>query len=205
MAQYRKPRAAANVNPMMPPAGRAAQAKVEGLSVGSRYACSRCGIYYAVGPGDKAECPLCALEKNYSILEMKLQEAVEKARGLDRTVASLQSQVDYVNAMRQSMSLIDTRDRTFLKSFLYRYRADRGIALIAMHPPGTRTRDARKPRTAFRVEERNVGEDGELHICSSVGGLALVGYFHEASCELGQKQALTYLLRAVSLEMSEGK
>lgn len=187
------------------PAGRAAQAKVDERSFGSHYSCSRCHIYYAVARGDKAECPLCKLEKSHNLLGMKYQESRIEVNGLQHQVDALQAQVDYVNAMRQSLSVIDNRDLTFLKSFLYRYRADRGIALISMHPPGTKPRDLKKPKTAFRVEERNIGEDGELHICSSVGGLALVGYFHEASCELGQKQALTYLLRAISLEMSEGK
>jgi len=197
------PRAAA---PMRRTQTFAAQAKTKGghTAVSKQYRCSKCAITYDVAEGDRAHCPMCEVEKQLKTTQLYLQEALEKVDGLQRQLSAMGAQVDHVSAIRQALDIISSEDLAWLKGVMYRYRVDKSLTLMSMHlePRISRKASDRKIHNAFALVER--GRDNDTYQPASPGGIAIVGYYQEITRELGQKQAMAYLLRALSMVLTGG-
>jgi hypothetical protein len=190
--------------------GPAMQAPMQGggiPGVAQKYACSRCAISYTVREGDRVECPLCLKERELSRLRLAIEDLHTRLYNSESKVALLSVQIDHIAAIREALEITGSEDLTFLKSVMYRYREDRSIGMLAM-AQAVRTKDGklkvtkRQKRTVLVVTQE--GKDNEEYLCTSAGGVAIVGYYHEITNELGSKQAMGYLLRALSLHLPGG-
>lgn len=113
------------------------------------------------------------------------------------TAAAMQTAVDVQVAMRRALTVADTNDLAFLKSVLYRFRDDRtSIRLAVLRRPGKCAKVS-----GFHALPKT-GEP-EIHECTSVGGVALAGYFDEAARARGSADAMTTLIRALNQCLSE--
>ena len=170
---------------------------------GKRKACAKCSITYMVWEGYRSDCPLCRSEKQNAVLNIALQDANEKLRNVQRSVGVLKAQVDHVHAIKDALEIIGPDDLGFLKGVLYCYREDRSISMLAMSDAtGSIRRRSSAPRTRFVVTQQ--GRDNETHVCTSAGGMAIVGYYDELIREVGAAQAMAYLLRALSQTLVGG-
>lgn len=183
----------------MPAQARTAEQQSD---LGVQYACSKCAISYHVQRGQKAQCPLCVSERRNFELQAAMNGQRNELERLHDEVTRLQVAVDLIAAMRDALSTIGVDDLTFLKSVLYRYRAEKGsIQLRATHGQGLRRVRQQRGGTdqpavnGYLVETRN-GEP-EAHLCSSIGGVAIASYYQEAVRTSGAPQALATLMRAL--------
>ena len=177
-------------------------------TLASMYMCSRCAIRYTVAKGAQAKCPLCEAEKRLTQANISLGRLSEENAGLKRKVEALGSLMDHVTAIREAMQLVEGEDMVFLKQVMYLYRDDRSYVLTALNgniATDKRGRIAKKQpvRNAFLLTRG--GRDPQEHTFTSIGGVAIVGYFDEMTREIGEKQAMSYLLRAISLYLSKAE
>jgi hypothetical protein len=193
-----------------PPPGLAIQGKINRVTddLSDRYLCSRCAIRYEVGRGQKAHCPLCAAERLNEELARQIDRLVDDNANMSRKLEAIAVQMDHITAIREAMSLVEGEDLVFLKQVMYLYRDDRSYSLTAQNgriQHDNRGRIARKQpiRNALLLSKR--GRESEEHLFTSIGGVAIVGYFDEMTREVGEKQAMVYLLRAVSLYLSKAE
>lgn len=184
---------------VMPAQARMRSGSVEGVS--AKYRCSKCMIDYDVITGDKASCPMCALEKENKRLYLKLEEAGQQIYGLEQRMAQLASHVDHVVAIREALAIVGSEDMAWLKGVLYRYREDRSLTLLVMTSRNA-ARAKSRMHDIFVLTER--GKDNEEYRPTSPGGVAILGYYDEITRELGSKQAMSYLLRAMSQTLTGG-
>jgi hypothetical protein len=193
-----------------PPPGMAIQGKVNRVSddLSDRYLCSRCAIRYEVSRGAQAHCPLCAAERQLEDLMRQVDRLTDENIGLSRKLEAVAVQMDHITAIREAMPLVTGDDMVFLKQVMYLYRDDRSYSLTALNG---RIATDRRGRVAKKQPVRNAlllsrgGREPEEHLFSSIGGVAIVGYFDEMTREVGEKQAMVYLLRAVSLYLSKAE
>ena len=175
--------------------------------ISSMYMCSRCAIRYEVPRGDKAKCPLCEAVKRLEAVETRAADLVEENRNLKQKLNSLASLTDHVVAIREAMLLVEGEDLVFLKQFMYLYRDDRSYTLSAL--VNTPRLNARGNRAKNQVRNELIltrgGRDPQRHVFTSIGGVAIVGYFDEMTREVGEKQAMAYLLRSLSLYLSKAE
>lgn len=193
-----------------PPPGMAIQGKVNRVSdeLSSLYLCSRCAIRYEVMRGGQAHCPLCAAERSVEDLMRQVDRLTDENVGLSRKLEVIAVQMDHITAIREAMGLVEGDDLVFLKQVMYLYRDDRSYSLSALNgriATDKRGRIAKKQpiRNALLLSKR--GRNPEEHVFTSIGGVAIVGYFDEMTREVGEKQAMVYLLRAVSLYLSKAE
>jgi len=105
--------------------------------------------------------------------QSQLEEANSKIRYLESELKRLRAETDSGTDMRQTIELMDDRDRTFLKTAIYRYRQDKTIGLTVLHA-GEKTPNGLMVRSAHAVVE--------THQFSSVGGVAFA-YAFELTCK----------------------
>lgn len=162
-----------------------------------KYSCSECQIFYYMPDGAKARCPLCEERQVVKGMRDAVFQMTNANHELQNELERLKVQVDTLTAMKTSLDLISMEDLTFIKSVVYRWQANRGhVAIKPTHgiPSGRGKRRASKV-DGFVALFRD-GE-AEVHICNSVGGLALAGYLEEAVALGGQIKAMEVLARAV--------
>jgi hypothetical protein len=181
--------------------GRPIQARTatqDANSVATRFACSFCQITYYVPLGLKAQCPLCEAERRVKELQAALMVLKNQLEQSENSAARLRTTVDITVAMRDALDITNAKDLTFLKSVLYRYRADRSaIGLRVTHGSAQGTgRRQHAPANGFLALPR--GGEPEAHLCSSAGGVAIAGYFEEAARTSGLPYAMTTIMRAVN-------
>lgn len=181
-----------------------ARLKEGATSVSHQYRCSACAITYDVPTGAKAECPMCALEKQAKGLKVELDKALETIRGMEVRLGALGAQVDQVAAMRDAVAVIGQEDLVWLKAVLYRYREDRSIYLLAVSEQGTRAARGPFQRNTFALVVGR-GRDNETCRMVSAGGVAILGYYDGLTREVGTNQAMSYLLRALSPALVPGE
>ena len=190
---------------VMPMQGRTKEQPVPDIAV--QFMCSLCGIRYTVPKGDHPICPLCDANKQIQQLRAALRQSSETAANTQEQVQRLKVELDDVEAIREAISVTGIEDLTFLKSALYRYRADPTISLQALQPSGNRSKKAQANR--FVLEKRSGGYDTddqiyEGYVCTSIGGLAIANYFRNITRQQGAKTAMLRLTRAFSQELIGG-
>jgi hypothetical protein len=174
----------------------------DAASVATRFACSGCQITYYVPLGKKAQCPLCAAERRVEELQAALMVLKNQLEATENSASRLRSTVDITFAMREALDVTNDEDLTFLKSVLYRFRADKSsIGLRVTHgsagaSPSNGRRQQVAPPNGFLALPR--GGEPEAHLCSSVGGVAIAGYFEEAVRASGAPSAMVTIMRAVN-------
>lgn len=172
----------------------------DGLGVADRYACSSCRITYQVAQGERARCPLCDMKRRY----LELQNASTMLRNQlelsEESRNALGVVADVVVAMQRAMDLVDLDDMTFLKSVLYRFRQD--STDISLGVLRAKAENGRSRVIGFLAHPRY--GDPEPRACTSVGGVALAGYYDEVSRSTGSVAALSTLIRAMNQVLATG-
>lgn len=168
--------------------------------IASKYTCATCRVTYELPRRQKAQCPLCKAEAEVDQLRQALLEARNLLERQTNELNRLRPQVDLVTAMRQALELIETDDRTFMKSVLYRHRAGESISLqvLTTQKRGKRGRVRAVPN-GFQAVSRS---GTEAHICTSLGGLAMAGYVKESLATLGPVTTMQHVLRAMSDQLA---
>lgn len=185
-------------NPIaMPVQGRTADQDSPGRT---RYACSKCDITYYVKSGPKPKCPVCEAQRR--ILELRntmaaMRNQIEQLEGVNRRMAA---SLDLVTAMRDAVPLIGPDDLIFLKSVLYRYRAEASSIHLRITHGAAKRKSGRPPANGFLAVLR--GGDPEAHTCTSIGGVAIAGYYEEALRASGVPTAMATIMRALNRTLS---
>lgn len=161
-----------------------------------KYSCTRHYIDYDVPDGYRRQCPMCALELRLSSTQQELKESVNQLALLKEQNTRLQQQVDVVNAIRSALDVIDDNDLNFLKEVLYQWKIDRSISLKVTHGPKKRGKRQLPPPNGFIAMPRGVDPWG--HGCTSIGGMAIAGYYEEALNTVGSAKAMALMVRALS-------
>lgn len=171
----------------------------------SMYMCSRCAIRYEVPKGDKAKCPMCEVERQLDEVRIRAEEVHRENVLLKQKLKSQTMLTDQVAAIREAMLLVEGDDLVFLKQFMYLYRDDRTYTLSAL--VSSPRLNSRGNRAKHQVRNELIlsrgGRDPQRHVFTSIGGVAIVGYFDEMTREVGEKQAMAYLLRSLSLYLAK--
>lgn len=192
-----------------PPATFAIQGKASARdALSTQYMCSRCAIRYEVTEGEKAHCPLCEAEKRLVEAYLLAEQLRDENTNLRKKLDSLTTWVDHVHAIRDAMDLVGPEDMVFLKQVMYLYRDDRSYQLTALAKVTTDKNGRITKRQPMRNElmlTKPGQRQGERHQFTSIGGVAVVGYFDEMTRQMGEKQAMVYLLRAVSLYLTKAE
>lgn len=177
---------------------RALQVKTEEQDVSfvKRMACSRCQISYYDTSG--VGCPLCDAEQTVERLRESLTVLKNRLDISETQSAQAMRQLDLVTSMKNALDITDGSDLTFLKSVLYRWRANKGSVNVRVThgKPTGRKKQRVAPPNGFLVQVR--GGDIETHQCMSVGGTALAGYVDEAIRTGGQDMAMRQLIKALN-------
>lgn len=175
--------------------------------IAHQYSCSICLITYPVPMGKKAKCPLCDERARVRQLQQDLMILTRQIETSENANAKLRTSVDSVSAMKDALTVADERDLTFLKALLYQFRADKsGVVLRPTHgkarPSTAHNGKQVAPANGFLLK---VGDcEWEAHACTSVGGIAIAGYFEEALRSAGYATAMTILMRAVGPHLTGG-
>lgn len=181
---------------------RPVQAKTakQDVAFNDRVACSKCQISYYVPLGYKPICPLCDAEKRITELRRALYQAEQHAIKAEAQAHQVQTHVDIVLAIRDALEIMSVDDLAFLKSVLYRYRERKaGVQLKLIH--GVPSHGRKKPPINGFLAVYQDGEP-EAHECTSMGGLAVAGYYQEALQLAGSAKAMEHLHRALSTQMA---
>ena len=180
--------------------GRTADQDV--AAVATKYACSVCQITYYVPIKQKAHCPLCDAARRVTELQAAMTVVRNQLALREAEFVRLQTTVDLTQAMRNALDIAGEDDLTFLKSVLYRFRDDKAsIGLRVTHGGRATVRATSAPVNGFLALPR--GLEPEAHICTSIGGVAIAGYFDEAVRTAGTPFAMTVLIRALGLKLAE--
>jgi hypothetical protein len=178
-----------------------ARTEVQDVAGAVRSACSKCSIIYYTPNGYTPFCPLCDAERRIRDLQaqiLKAENAAEVARGETRRI---QAHVDIVLAIREALDITSEEDLVWLKSVLYRWRDHKAaVQLKILHAAPTgrnRNRKLVSPPPNGLLADFKDGEP-EAHLCTSIGGIAIAGYYGEAWRHSGQASAMESLYRALS-------
>lgn len=179
-----------------PPTMQARDAEQDVEPYMTKMSCSKCQISYYIEPKSKPRCPLCDAEAKLVDLRQALTVQRNLVQRLEESVEAMRSHLDLVFAMRSALEITSSEDLAFLKSVLYRHRQDKGsVNLRTTHGKAIKRGRSLPPANGFLVQCR-YGEI-ETHLCVSLGGLALAGYFDEAMQSLGQPTAMTLTMKAL--------
>lgn len=145
-----------------------------------------CGIHDLVYQRVKPGCPACDLQR-------RLDEVVAERDRLEGDLVEMRGMANRVRAasdlgfsMASAGDLLDARDRAFLKAVLYQWRETKDIDLNVTE------------------DHRNFMTNHETHACSSVGGLAMAGFFAEAIMAFGRPVAMGLVQKAMGKHLAGG-
>jgi hypothetical protein len=153
------------------------------VSVVKEYACGIHDlVYMRVRPG----CPVCAIERQLEGVTKERDEAMGDLAELRGRLKRVQGTADLAISVEEATDLLDDRDRAFLKTVLYRWR------------------DAKDIDLGVTPDVRGFTTNDETHECSSVGGLAIAGFFSEAIMAYGRPVAMSLLQRGMGQHLKGG-
>lgn len=158
-----------------------------------------CGIHDLVYRSFRAGCPMCETEREIRELRIAVKELTGKLAFATENTHKLQVQTDISTAIRDAAQLLDDADMSFLKTVLYQWRDEKSLALKVTHGSNIKKRRRKGeeiPANGFIVIPRSGDPYG--HVCSSVGGMAIAGYFEEATNWVGPAQAMSMLTRGMA-------
>lgn len=145
-----------------------------------------CGIhdltYHAIRPG----CPACALQQLLDKVREERDELQGQVAEMTGHLNKAQSAVNLGKAMANAIDLLDARDRTFLKTVLYRWRDRKDVDL------------------SVTEDRRNFLTSEEMHACSSIGGAGIAGFYADAVHAYGRAAAIGMLQKAMGKELTGG-
>lgn len=159
-----------------------------------KYVCSECEITYRGPELVKPVCPLCEQKKITQQVRDALFQATNANNMLTNELESLKVQVDQLAAMKAAFDTTSVEDLTFIKSVVYRWQADRKAVALKPQHGRAKGKRSRPPINGFVAVFRN--SDAEVHLCNSVGGLALASYLEEAIDLHGPISAMQTFVRA---------
>lgn len=145
-----------------------------------------CGIHDLVYRRVKPGCPACNLQRRLDEMTAerdRLEGDLVEMRGMANRVRAV---ADLGFAMSSATDLLNPADRTFLKAVLYQWRETKDVDL-----------NVTEDRRGFMT---NTGS----HQCSSVGGLAMVGFFDEAIMAFGRPVAMGMMQKAMGKHLAGG-
>lgn len=157
-----------------------------------QFKCSRCSIYYSQVFGPKAtifggNCPLCKAEADRELMRTSMVNLTAKVELLEKQNGQLDGQVNIQRNFKDALEIIGDDDRTFLKSILYQWRANKSVTMKVTHNTDG--------RAVGLLADHRYG-DPEAHTCTSIGGMAVVAYYEQAMREMGSAKAMQLLLRS---------
>lgn len=145
-----------------------------------------CGIHDLVYRRVRPGCPACDLQRRLEEMTAerdRLEGDLVEQRG---HTARIRAVADLGFAMASAADLLDARDRAFLKATLYQWRETKDIDL-----------NVHEGKRSFMTND-------EMHECSSVGGLSMVGFFDEAIMAFGRPVAMGMLQKAMGKHLAGG-
>lgn len=188
------PQARASRRPVtMPVQAKTQEQDVDGLV---RHSCSMCQITYYTPKRAKPQCPLCATELRVVELMDVITGLRNRVEKIEDENSRMRAQIEVTTAIKQAFDAIGSQDLVFLKTVLYRFRDDpTSIKLKVTH--------GEKGPNGF-VALTKKGEP-EGHYCSSVGGVAIAGYYEEVVHIASVNQAMAVLMRASGGVLAPGR
>lgn len=149
-----------------------------------------CGIheisYKSIRPG----CPLCEADREIDSLRDALHKLKNEVAVLHEQNVRLEAQTNFVYAIKEATALLGEDDMAFLKAVLYEWRDTKALGLKVTHGG-----DDRQANGFIAMPRRG---EPYAHACSSVGGLAIVEYFDEATNSVGNAKAMEMLVRGMA-------
>lgn len=153
---------------------------------------------YYVPQGDKAECPACVLEQKYADLRNDYMGVVNESDRMKLELHAAKAQLEIGTAIRSALEILGDEDYAWLKVQLYQYKVDKSVVLKPTHgrlENGRKLKRGEKmPANGFMAVPRK--GDPEAHLCTSLGGIAMAGYFDEAVTCYGSAQGMGIMLKA---------
>lgn len=145
-----------------------------------------CGIHDITYRRAQPGCPLCKVERELEKTKKDLDEAMGNLAELRGRAQKIAGASDIGYSIDSASNMLDERDRAFLKEVLYRWRDRKDIDLgLTESGRGFITADT-------------------IHECSSVGGLAIAGFFKEAIMAYGRSVAMSLLQRGMAKHLKGG-
>ena len=149
-----------------------------------------CGIHEITYKDVRPGCPVCKLERQNEELREALMKLKNELSVTHDQNVRLETQSNFVFAIKEATALLDDEDMAFLKSVLYEWRDTKGLGLKTTH--GGESHEA----NGFIVMPRNGDPYG--HLCTSMGGVAIAEYFDEATNSVGNAKATEMLVRGMA-------
>jgi hypothetical protein len=147
---------------------------------------------------DKPSCPVCAIEEKYIDLRGDYAGIANENDRLRAEVQTLKAQLEIGTAIRSALEILGDDDYAWLKVQLYQYKVDKSVVLKPTHgrlENGKKLKRGQKmPANGFMAIPRK--GDPEAHLCTSLGGIAMAGYFDEAVTCYGSAQGMGIMLKA---------
>jgi len=176
--------------------GRTAEQDAEPYA--TKHQCSAHLIEYYVAAGERVQCPLCFIERDYDEVRAQLLARENEIKIAAGELSKLRVQVEVLVAMRAAIEVLDDNDYGWLKLQMYQYKIDKSVMLKPTHGKvsgGKRIKrgDKLPPNGFMTVPKRG---DPEAHQATSLGGLAMAEYLDEAITCFGSAQAMGIMLKA---------
>lgn len=160
--------------------------------------CAACQIQYYVPREAEKTCPLCSAHQEIGRLQGVIHELRSDVQLAMQNSERLSVQVNELDAMRKALTVISKDDLAFVKSVVYRMKADEtSVTLVA-----TQDHDDRW-LFLVRTKKAGAGRIAEEHHCTSMGGIALAASFMQATKVSGTAQATRMLLRSLSQHLAQ--
>jgi len=155
-------------------------------------------VEYYTPQGDNAVCPACEYAQKYDEIRVEFMQ-LESAHAMAlKELNHAKVQIEIGSAIRSAIEILDDFDYEWLKLQMYQYKVDKSVTLKPTHGQlenGKRLRRGDKmPANGFMALPRR--GDPEAHLCTSLGGIAMAGYFDEAITCYGSAQGMGIMLKA---------
>jgi len=187
---YRVDQYGRRVSPAKAPTARVGQANGPGVLI----TCKTCQFTFRPSFGI-TDCPICERDVQIEGLRRDLYRAIHERDLVTDDAARMRRQLDLVVAMREAIDITGAEDMAYIKSVLYQWRDSKSVNLKVTHAPPP-NRHSAAPPNGFLAIQRN--GDMHDHKCTSPGGIALAGYFEEASRTTGPVEAMKTLIKALN-------
>lgn len=151
-----------------------------------------CGIHMLTYKAARPGCPVCLLEREVKELRTALQEVRNQLERTHDQNVRLESENNFIFAIKEAAEVLDEDDMAFLKTVLYEWRDTKGLGLKTTHGKNRRA-------NGFIVMPRN-GEPW-AHTCHSIGGMAIADYFDEATNSVGSAKAMEHMVRGFAAHL----
>lgn len=166
----------------------------------TRMSCSKHQVTYYRPASSTLGCPVCKLEDRVGALDRDNTTLRNKLEMVTGELNRLKPQLDLTSAIRSALEIMGDDDFQWLKAQMYQYREDKSVSLKVTHGrPASAKRKIKRgealPANGFIAMRRN--DEPEGYACTSLGGLAIAGYFDEACATVGSAQAMGLLLKAM--------